>query len=336
MNANGKGIFVWQPSTLAKSPDEFIALLVSMNIERVELKCAEGSEIFTLPEGITKFSPWWSSTRESIHPSLVTAIRAAGIKCFGWGFNYGYMPIGEAAIAEKQSDRLGLDGWIFDVEETFLSADADKTYTAAKRKATQLTKELTRLNFPPSGFPLGFCSFARWHNPYYKDYIWWSPDVIKIFMGVCNFYMPMAYWYDCITPDAVSNFLSVVQKQTRELTEAPIIPTGRAYNNIGPIDPKTKAPKPEFTGIVSNELMRAFEAQNFVLGNPGVSWWALDSVILKPEYPDIRATLAAMPKYNDKASAKKREFLAPTEYGRNIMVRALPIEHGKLDHDGCI
>jgi hypothetical protein len=124
--------------------------------------------------------------------------------------------------------------------------------------------------------PIYLCWWARFKSPNKK--IQWHPDSSKtevtpeMYIAAWDSYVagyiPMVYWF--FNPDtdpegvnAAVTYLEQCVKQYRELTDKPIIPTGRAYNGDGS----------DGNDIVYPAAMRAFAKRAMDLGCVGLSWW---------------------------------------------------------------
>ena len=253
-----KGIFSWQvPSVLKGEPRAFAHLLAEAGFESVYLKVADGAGAY----GVT-----------GITPELINALRANGILIIGWGFNYGLDWKGEAKIGAAQVNRWGLDGYIWDVESRY-----ESTPNAVQNAYNMLAVFKQEVAMPT---PTAFCSWAYWKSRVFGSEI--HPiSVLKAFMSVCDYGMPMQYWQGN-TPALAVSYLNGSLEQWRKYTDKPLIPAGRAYNGDG--------------GEVNAPSVVAYEQAVRVAGCKGISWWELDQA--QPKYhADVWAALSAMEKF---------------------------------------
>jgi len=241
-----KAIFSWNvPGVDGGEPNKFADRLKAAGFEAVYLKMANGTAVFK-PSTFTY--PLWG---ENVKQELVDALRARGIKVIGWQFNYGDNIAGEAAVAIAQTKRFNLDGWIFDVESKF-EANAN-----AVANAYALTSAY-RAACPDT--PLAFCSWAQWKSP--DGVTWHNGNMASAFMERCDVGMPMMYWGGT----AASGALWLLNESVRlwqNITNKPIIPTGRAYSGDG--------------GYVDGAAITAFADAAKAKGLKGISWWSLDA-----------------------------------------------------------
>jgi len=245
---NTKAIFSWNvPAFQGGDPDKFADGLADAGFEAVYLKAADGISPFK----VSKFSPWplWG---ENLRAELVSALHLRGIKAIGWGFNYGVDPVGEGKIAASQVNRLGLDGWIFDVESSF----EQKTGAESNARAMVATyRQLCKA-------PVAFCSWARWHKDGDEKTAWHNKPMARAFMEVCDVGMPMMYWGGSTAASALA-LLNESMKQWAEFTIKPIVPVGRAYTGDG--------------GTIDAAAISAFASEVHARHLPGISFWVLDS-----------------------------------------------------------
>ena len=246
-----KATFSWNvPGVDGGDPNKFADRLKAAGIEAVYLKMANGNVVFK-PSTIAY--PLWG---ENVKPALVDALRARGIKVIGWQFNYGYDIAGEVAVAIAQSKRFNVDGWIFDVEGKF------ESNTNAVANAYTLTSEY-RAACPD--IPLAFCSWAQWRSPNQElNTLWHNERMAQAFMEKCDVGMPMMYW-EGSNPTTAVWLLKESLRLWHNITNKPIIPTGRAYTGDG--------------GTINALACKAFAAEARTLKLPGLSWWVLDSAI---------------------------------------------------------
>lgn len=244
-----KGIFSWNvPGVDGGDPNKFADRLKAAGFEAVYLKMANGAAIFK--PNIIAYPTWGENVRQA----LVDALRARGIKVIGWQFNYGDNIAGEASVAIAQTQRFNVDGWIFDVESRF------ESNTAAVANAYALTNAY-REKCPNT--PLAFCSWAQWRSPT-SNTLWHNENVASAFMEKCDVGMPMMYW-EGSTPAMATWLLNESARLWQNITNKPLIPTGRAYTGDG--------------GTIGAAAISAFAEAAKAKGMKGISWWVLDSAI---------------------------------------------------------
>jgi hypothetical protein len=299
----GKGIFLWMvPYTLKGDPQAIADWLHVNGFERVDIKVCEGPKAFAFQHTNRLVFPWHDTWGENVDQKLIDAIRARGIKIYGWGAPYGYDPVGEANIAATQIQRFGLDGYILDVESEYERSPSPvaSAYTICRT----MRKLVPNLD-------LWFCGYPFWHSPTGSA---WHPKAIhSTFMELCDGGMPMAYW-EGTTPAQAVSYARKCFAQWREITSKPIAMAGRVYVGDG--------------GTPTPEAMIAFEQVSRELGAVGTSWWAMDYAVDKPQWA---SALASMQKFN-------QPVVPPTELKwedvpstlKDQMLKRLCNEHGYI------
>ena len=137
------------------------------------------------------------------------ALRAKGIKVWGWHYVYGYNPTGEAQIAIKRVQELGIEGYAIDAEAEYKLAGRE---TAARTFMTELRKSLPNT-------PVALCSYRF---PTLHPELPW-----KAFLEKCDYNMPQVYWQGAHNPGAQ---LQRCQREFQSMTPSlPIIPVGPVY-----------------------------------------------------------------------------------------------------------
>ena len=254
-----KSIFAWQvPSVLKGEPVAYADLLAKAGFESVGFKVGDGAGTYGA----------------SVSTELIAALRARKVLVWGWGFLYGVDWKGEARVAAAQVNRLGLDGYIWDVEGQY-----EKTPNAVQNAYNILA---VFKNEVAKATPTAFCSWAYWKNPRLGT-AWHPVEVLKAFMDGCDYGMPMQYWQGNQASGAVS-YCKGSLTQWRKYTQKPIIPVGRAYNGDG--------------GEVTAEATVAYERAVRDEGCKGISWWVLDQA--QPKYhTDLWNALSLMPKFGN-------------------------------------
>jgi hypothetical protein len=223
-------------------------------------KVADGPSIFRYMNQDTRV------TEDNISPESVKLFKSAGLTVIGWGFLYGKDPVGEANIAVVQINRLGLDGYIFDVEGAFDECPAAE---AAAYTITRIVRQAC------PDLPLAYCGWPRHWNPRkpYDNLGTWHPvRVAQAFMSVCDVAAPMMYWDGKESFTAIELFKQSLEQYAR-ITNKPVIPTGRAYIGDG--------------GQATVEAIVAFQSK-VEQSCLGISWWFLNHAA---KYPEIATGL---------------------------------------------
>src|SRR3990167_4762884 len=228
----GKGMFVWMLSACAGGdPLALAAKAKAAGFSWVALKVQDGTNIY----------------QPDLLAPAISALRAAGIAVWGWGYLYGATFLGasiaarEAAITIKCFEDYLIDGFLIDAEHQYKRTNARSwaaTYMAAVRAALPAVS-------------LGLCSY-RWPS-YHPELPW------REFLAYCDFHAPQVYWQNAHNPAAQ------LTRSVRELTALkalPIIPAGSAYSEHGW--------QPSILEL--NE----FDAEAKRLKLPGVTWWSFE------------------------------------------------------------
>lgn len=199
MALQGKGMFTWKIRACENGDTNAIANLAhDCGFSHVLVKIADGTYSYNIDEnGI------------DLVPPLVTALRARGIKVWGWHYIYGDYPIGEANKAIQRIQQNDLDGYVIDVEGEYKQPGKK---AAAARFMDRLRSALPKL-------PVALSSYRF---PSYHPRVPW-----KEFLEKCDFNMPQVYWQYSHNP---SDQLTRTLHEFQSLTPfRPIIPTGSAY-----------------------------------------------------------------------------------------------------------
>lgn len=225
----GNGWYIWKIKDCEGGNVNAIAAKAkACNITHIEIKVCNGT-------GIYNINPL---TRADLVPALVTALRAHGISVWGWGYVYGNDPNGEAAIATRRVNELGLDGFIVDAESEY------KQVGKAAAAVTYMTKLRAGVKVPIA------LSSYRWPS-YHPEFPW------EAFREKCDLDMPQVYWA------GAANSAAQLERCVREFSgfakKLPLLPTGAAYHENGW--------QPTAAQIT------AFGAKAKELGLPGVNWW---------------------------------------------------------------
>jgi hypothetical protein len=204
MSLQGKGFFIWKVRDCEGGDAQAIANLAKASgYTHIAVKVADGPYAYNIN----------TTTGADLAAPVVQALRARGIRAWGWHYVYGSNPVGEANIAIQRIQALGLEGYIIDAEAEFKQPGRE---TAARTLMSRL-----RNTFPQ--FPLALTSYR--FPSYHPQFPW------KAFLEYCDFNMPQVYWEQAHNPDAqlrrcVSEFQALTPFR-------PIIPIGPAYKTGG-------------------------------------------------------------------------------------------------------
>lgn len=240
MNPTGKGIFIWKLALCTGGNMELMALnAVSAGLSWVAIKAADGTYDFNQGKG-----PSW--TGPDLLQAAINALRAVGIKVWGWQYIYGAtylrqsIAAAEANKAVENIKRFNFDGWLIDPEGEYKRSGASvwaDTYMTVLRSSCP-------------DVPIGLCSYRfptlhpqlPWHN----------------FLRRCNFHAPQVYWIQA------HNAGDQLKRSVRELTalaSLPVVPVGAAYYDPG------------FDWKPTVSEMNEFDRVAHELNLPGITWW---------------------------------------------------------------
>ena len=247
-----KSVFWWQTFSHGNTLCEVVRNLKRLNVDRVEIKAADGTVAFT--------NPAWSAWRgkPNLTVDLVAMLHEQNIQVFGWGYNYGKYPELEGDIAAQQCVTLNLDGWIFDVETQLIDLpDAEKRVHRMMKNFRSLAHKRYA----------GFSSFPCWHNPNPPWPVWWKRGVWDAFAQYVDFWEPQAYWGEKWGTNAVQLPIDAIL-QHREIKDLPVIPAGRGWS--------------DGAGKCTPGFIDEFVKSSRDNGAAGVSWWVSELILKDP------------------------------------------------------
>jgi hypothetical protein len=241
----GKGEFLWNIiATCGGDPFAIAARAQELKLDWVALKVADGVSRFN-----QKFTlKGWVD----LAPAVVQALRAVGIKIYGWGYIYGKYPAREAQAALERIGQLKLDGWIVDAEQEFQDP---ASFAAAVQYMTTL-----RTAYP--ALPLGLSSYRFPANQ--PAFVW------AAFLKFTDFVSPQVYWALANNPvEQLTKSLAGHQKLFADLglPMQPFIPTGAAYQEAYKVNGKSISWRPTLAEV------QAFQDAVQAQGMPGICWW---------------------------------------------------------------
>ncbi len=200
----GKGFFTWKiPNCENGDPNRIASQAVTAGLTHVVLKIADG---------MTVYNGNWGDARDYTTP-VVTALRAKGIKVWGWHYIYGDNPAGEASIAITRIRQYNLDGYVIDAEKEYKESGKK---AAAKRFMGTVRNAYPNLNI----------ALSSYRYPSLHPQIPW-----KEFLDQCNIIMPQVYWLKAHNPgDQLARCVTEFGTRNPAL---PVFPTGAAFRESG-------------------------------------------------------------------------------------------------------
>ena len=201
-----KGVYVWNLAIWDKeaqraieysTPEKLTAELTAGGFGHVLLKVCDGTARFGVINGVDYL------------PEYVSALKAAGIAVWGWGYVYGNYPAGEAAVAVERCRELGLSMFVVDAETEY----KNKPYQA------RLYMEALRRGLPNAVLSLSSFRFPSYHREF----------PFKEFAQDCDLMMPQVYWEGA--KNAGDQLRRCVQEYTDLGLKLPIAVTGAAYKS---------------------------------------------------------------------------------------------------------
>jgi hypothetical protein len=194
----GKGTYLWQVKRVAGGDANAIAEQAkAAGLSHVLVKVADGRYSYNITNGV------------DMVPALVTALRARGIKAWGWQYVYGSDPPAEAKKAIERVKQFALDGFVVNAEAQFKTKGMD---TKAKKYMQELRKGLPY-------FPIGLSTY-RYPTVHYQF-------PFKTFLDYCDFSLPQVYWVGSV--NAGQQLKKSVSEYNALKPGMPIVPPGAAY-----------------------------------------------------------------------------------------------------------
>ncbi len=200
MSLQGKGFFIWKVRDCeGGNPAAIANAAQAAGFTHVLIKIADGPYTYNVDR----------NTNQDLVPPVVQALREKNMRVWGWHYVYGNNPIGEANIAIRRLQELGLEGYVIDAEAEYKQPG----------KANAASAYLTRLRSSLPNLPFALSSYRY---PTYHPQLPW-----KTFLEKVDFNMPQVYWEQAHNPDAQ---LKRCVREFQALTPVrPVIPTGPAY-----------------------------------------------------------------------------------------------------------
>ena len=174
---------------------------------------------------------------------LFLALNSAGVKVWGWGYEYAIKPRDEALAAAKYTKDLGVEGFIIDIEGEYKNKPSE-----SRTFCDTLKENLDK--------PIGLASY-RYPN-LHMDISW------NTFLSICDFHNPQVYWQGATLPSSPSQQLKKSIVQLKALRDLPVIPIGVA----SPSDPPS-------TWVPTVAQIKDFYHAAFAVEKcPGACYWS--------------------------------------------------------------
>jgi hypothetical protein len=219
---DGTGMWIWYVSKSSDGTTAGIAAQAQQyGVNTVFVKSSDGTS-------------WW----DQFSPTLVSALKAAGLHVCAWQFVYGKSAATEASLGARAA-QTGAD---------CLVIDAEGQYEGLYSQAQTYIQDLRSLVGPD--YPVGLASFP------YVDY---HPSLpYSVFLGPngAQYNAPQVYW------KAIGTSVDTALAHTYEWNSVygrQIFPLGQLYDNPSSAD------------------VQRFRALSAGYGAPGVSWWSWQS-----------------------------------------------------------
>ncbi len=196
-----RAFWIWNiPNTEGGDPLLIAGEAVKAGLTDVFVKVADGPVKFGIYNG------------KDYVPATVAALKAVGIKVWGWQYCYGNDPAGEEKVASLRMKELGLTSYIVDAETEF-----KKSGWGARAETY-----LTRLKANNPGVTIAFSSFRFPH--YHPEFPW------AIFYKYCDINMPQVYW---LQAHNAKDQTEICFQKFEAMGKMPIIPAGPAWKENG-------------------------------------------------------------------------------------------------------
>ena len=239
MIPTGKVLFGWKPAYIAGGDiDATVDAAREMGLSGVSLKV--GSGVFKYPWNDYDLLP------------LVTALKSAGIRVYGWHYVYGSnLPRYEAEIARQQIEYLELEAYEIDAEAHYKGYSNDQ--------ASELVERIKE-----NGIPVGLTSYR--YPDVHRELPW------RGFLSEIDYYVPQVYWQPPPSTPTLELDKTILQWTRLVLSYGyslkPFIPAGRVY--IGDGYPTPGPPVSEITEFL-DACKNGYKC-------PGATFWSFDNL----------------------------------------------------------
>lgn len=210
----GKGMYLWRIKNVeGGDPGAIAEAAVRASLTHVLVKIADGRGTYNTFKVVNGREYFNAQDGVDHVPAVVAALKARGLKVWGWQYIYGEYPAIEARMAVQRVRQFALDGFTVNAEIEFQERGMD---VAAGNYMRELRAGLPDL-------PIALSSF-RYPN-LHRQFPW------ETFLEYCDLNMPQVYWVGASNPAAQ------LERCLREFQGLrvwrPIIPTGAAYGEHG-------------------------------------------------------------------------------------------------------
>lgn len=253
-----KAFWIWNiPNCEHGDPLAIAAVAVKAGLSDVFVKVADGPVRFGIYNG------------KDLVPSTAAALKAVGVRVWGWQYVYGNDPIGEEKVATARIKELGLDGFIVDAEAEF-------------KKAGWGARAETYLSRLRANNPTVTAAFSSYRYPHYHPEFPW-----EVFFKYCEINMPQVYWLQAHNSGYQTQVCIDKFKSMSNLT---LMPAGAAWKENG--WKPTLAEAQEFERAAEKngvELVSYWSWEHCRRDVPEL--WPLEAVPPAPPPPDTRLSL---------------------------------------------
>src|SRR4051794_4183449 len=158
---DGNGMWIWYVDKAnGGDPNAIVQQAKAHGISTVFVKSGDGAGYWT-----------------QFTPSLVSALKAAGLRVCSWQYVYGKSPSAEAAVAARSVTEAGADCFVIDAESEY-----EGRYSQARTYVSKLRAVVG------ASYPLGLAAFP------YVDYHPSFPYSVFLGPDGAQFNAPQAYW----------------------------------------------------------------------------------------------------------------------------------------------
>lgn len=236
----GKGMYLWRINNVeGGNPIAMAEVAQQAGLTHVLVKVADGRGTYNTYKKGDGYEYFNAQDGFDTVPGVVSALRARGIKVWGWQYIYGDSPLLEARMAIRRIKEFALDGFAVNAEGQFEHPGME---VPARIYMTEMRRELPDL-------PIALSSYRY---PYVHAYFPWTT-----FLNYCDLNMPQVYWMGATNP---AEQLGRCLREFQTLpVYRPIFPTGAAFQEHG-----WRAKPEEVTAFL------AAVKQN---GLPGCNFW---------------------------------------------------------------
>src|SRR3954469_507547 len=195
---DGNGMWIWYVDKAnGGDPNAIVQQAKAHGISTVFVKSGDGTGYWT-----------------QFTPSLVSTLKAAGLRVCSWQYVYGKSPSAEAAVAARSVTEAGADCFVIDAESEY-----EGRYSQAQTYMSDLRAAVG------ADSPIGLAAFP------YVDYHPSFPYSVFLGPNGAQFNAPQAYWKEI--GGGVHAFLHHTYRFTRPYART-IAPLGQTYDSAPP------------------------------------------------------------------------------------------------------